>query len=191
MYNLFFTAISDKHFLSQSQSDEGGWFQLLIFVIVAVLYALSGLARARKRKRAVTDDDEVVPVPPRSPDMSMHRLPVSSSYQQSSSIPMPMQTHPMDRIDANSPSASMPIATISQSTPLEIHRPVASESRHNTAPKAKTASKTVSKPHSWRLAQNSLDFTDPTVLQQAIIHYEILGPCIALRDSSEHLGLHT
>jgi len=156
--------------------EDAGWVQLLIFVIVAVIYGLAGLARARaqKARKTSTADDDSQPSTQR-PAISQ-RAPFSEPAQH----PTPTRQR---TAFTEPPSKQRPLRTPprTKSAPEKSDLPdVRLLQRKATVPKAKLGSP------SQPTAQ-ALDLSDTAALQRAIIHYEVLGPCLALRtEATQH-----
>jgi hypothetical protein len=167
------------HHLPLAANEDAGWVQLLIFVIVAVMYALAGLARARsqkQRKQSSADEGPQRPTESVAPRQSVnlaapaqHRPAIRSrtAFTTPASRQRPLRTPP----SAKSAPEKRDLTDVRFSQP----KPTSSKT---TTPKAEPVS------GSQRGAP-ALDVSDNAALRRAIIHYEVLGPCVGLRKEIE------
>lgn len=150
--------------------EEAGWVQLLIFIIVAVIYGLAGIARARANKASKQAPPGSPKPNPAEPGRRLSASPPAKPPQPSLA-PAPVRVLPFQ-----SPQPNQPTRTRAKKPPIpKTNPPQFPRVQSNLLKKPKHRTE---QPQQTQLA---LDFADPSALQRAIIHYEVLGPCLALR----------
>jgi len=153
--------------------EDAGWVQLLIFVIVAVIYGLAGLARARANKASKQSPPGNPKPNPTEPERRPS-VPPPAKPPQPRLVPATVRPQPFQNRQLNQPTH-----THAKKPPLpKSPPPFPRVQPPNLLNKRKHPTQQPEQPHQTQLA---LDFADPSALQLAIIHYEVLGPCLALR----------
>jgi hypothetical protein len=189
-----------------------GWVQILVFVVLAVVYVLGSILKAKSSKTEQEKKNPLTRQPPRKPPQPASRTqtppfrqarrpvgPVQHTEYQPQRQPVPR------KVSRPQPTAAKP-ATQEQPTPyqplempeLSLQRPQL-ESRIEELPEF--ASQTLQKmqaraqpldvaartPVAKDVSQPVLDYTDADELTRAIFHYEILGRPLSLRDPSQRI----
>ena len=181
------------------EGEDGGWMQLLVFVVVAVFYALGGIIKARKRKGGVAEEDES---PGEPPSLELQREPLRAigppKQPQGSTVPRKsvLQTF---------------VEEITRATQLEVQAPrpqqpppVARRPRIETEilhPPKKRAGDALAAIQPKRLAVEAKEqaqaddlqviapeFASTDDLARAVVDYEIFGKPLSLRDAAEDIG---
>ncbi len=192
---------------ARNRDSEGiGWMRILIFVVMGVLWALGGIAKARANKADQQDNDQ----PSRKPGFKPPPKAPKTSYQkvQSPLISRPAHEHPRPQIRPPHREVMRPQPAARKFTTKkeQVNRPQASEASELSplSPQLQPdlekfpefTSESVKKLGDKRiaiaaettqakyLAEILSDYADPDNLRRAILHYEILGKPLSLRPSS-------
>ncbi len=176
---------------SRRSDDTSGWSELVVFLILAVFWAVSGIVKARgeKEKQQKKQQQQTETVRP----LKSTQKPILQRYQVQRK-PAPQQAKPAIRPIVREPGAgSKPIVRSrpAVSKPAEHPKPIFKEQKaYKAAPKDKISFSQKSEQAAQTAALDipikplaALD--SPEELQTAILHYEILGQCIALRESED------
>ena len=150
MYSL----LTQSVLAARNSDDESGWIQLLVFIIVAVIYAIGGILKARSNKQK---QQKAAPRPQPRPRLR----------------PQPQVPHirPRPHIAAPAPKPPMPRAQPAPSMALQIEPQM--EAHVPTSPPKRT------EPDKLLSLVPELD--EPETLKRAILYYEILGRPLSLR----------
>ena len=203
--------------LAARNRDTESWMQILVFVVIAVIYALSSIVKAKSNKAEQENEEPLTRKPPhkppgrpsrtQTPPVRQVRRPVSPMLR----TEYKLQKQPTPRkVGRPQPPAAAP-AIQKQPTrqePLEI--PEMPEFSFE-GPQLKTGieelpdytSETLQKMQAQAqslglggqkpvvevedVSRPILDYADSDELTRAILHYEILGRPISLRDQSERV----
>ncbi len=181
------------------QGEDGGWMQLLVFVVVGVLYALGGIIKARKRKGAVEEEDESPGAPP-PPELPREPLRGISRPKQPQGSPLRRKSVLETFVEEITRAAQLDVQAPQPQKLAQPLRPARIETEPVQLPK-KPVGETIAAIQPKRLAVEAkqqaqaadlpliapeLGTTDD--LARAILDYEILGKPVSLRDPPEHLG---
>ena len=147
-------------------SENAPWIQLLIFVIIAVIAAIQGLAKTRAKKAEGIEDDENIEETLVQPKPN-HKMPLRLAAHKIHIIAQPK---------------IKPYLTIAQRIDeiAEPVQPVRSKIEYLEEPAAKPLA-AKSKPQ-----ETFLVFDDTDKLRNAIIYYEIIGKPLAIRESAAY-----
>ncbi len=164
-----------------ANGDEGGWVQLLVFVVVAVLYALGGLAKARRQKKEPLEDEDYpiaepptprdIPSPPRSAGTETR----VSRPEHTPIAPPVAEQPPQPDIGRQAWLDYMSAQAATQQ----------SDEPRSAAPDRSSRIKKRLRVGSDETQAVSVDLSDPDLVRNAIVHYEIFAPCVALRPPRE------
>jgi len=147
--------------LAARNSDEKdtGWMQILVFVILAVFYALGSIVKAKANKTA--QKEEQIPRKPagKPPESNRDLQRPTPRSQPRPQVAKPQVQPKLEEISELTPAASLL--------------------------RSKTAGAEI--PQAGYLSGILSDYDDPEKLRRAILHYEILGKPLSLRDPSEHI----
>jgi len=167
--------------------DDAGWMQLLIFVIVGVVYAVSALLKAKARKLEGEGEQEPA-----------HKLAGKGFYrkgglqrQAAKQARRGAETHYGRLHEASRKLLRVQAAvrkTPSEEKPM-IEVPAMELPRGEPAKlsPAVSAPETAEEPEAGYAAEMLFDYGEPDELKKAILHYEILGKPLALRGPSEQI----
>lgn len=185
---------------ARNRDRDSSWVQILFFVILSVFWALGSIIKAKSNKTAKKGKEQTPLKPERKPKeltvdlrilKQLFGLPEEESISQPSS-------------EEAEPRASKTRITRPQVRPIgrKVVRPVTKRSAI-TKPRPeerKTSievpkidisqtkpSELVETPQVKYLSEILSDYENPESLRRAILHYEILGKPISLRESTEHL----
>ena len=165
--------------LAYDNNDDSGWAQFLVFVIVAVIYALAGLIKKAKADKIELEDDKQL-----EETLDLQKLNFKS---QKTDQPRKIQIkpHKPKRPAYNTTKAanlSEPIPAIyetlktpSELTPKKVRKPL----EDAYAKKSETIATPLQTPVAKASIKIKLDDVDE--LQKAIIYSEILGKPKSLR----------
>ena len=186
-----------------SSGDDIPWQQLLVFIVLAVIWAIGGIIKAGAKK---LESKQQAQPPRREPPQPSgqqiapsRRLPSRPSQQ-----PRPQIQPPRRKVMRPETAVRKLAAKTAQAVYLESIEELKSsipslqvQPDFNELPeftgkaveklkdKFVSAPAEISKPQ--YLAELSLDYADPDKLRRAILHYEILGKPLSLRSPSEHI----
>jgi len=196
--------------LARRNDDTEGWMSILVFVVLAVFWAIGGIVKAKANK-AGGGDEQLPGKPVRRPpahsrqarEQMLRQLqrPVDSAQGQRQQ-PRPAAQKPRMKfadlqaavrkfaVEAEQAFQSQsgkktpvlkPVLTEPQNPPRTVEL---TETTGKTAkrPQDKLVSEPEQMPESEYLSELLLDYADPEELRRAILHYEILGRPLSLRD---------
>ncbi len=196
------------------EGEYGGWFQLLVLVVMAVLYGLASIVKARKRKLDVEEEEQ--PTHKLAPaGRGVRQLPATQTQRAAPPEParearQQPQPRPHPRPTAVRPRSALQafIAEIKSAAQGDIFQP-AEEPKLPPAPPtvqaqpqepptftAKPLPSALSKSLALGAKQGAEvdylskilpDFSGPDDLKKGILYYEILGKAVSLRGPSDHL----
>jgi hypothetical protein len=188
--------------------------QILVFVVLAVIYALGSIAKARANKIEQEDEKQLPLKPGRKPPegkrdlqkqpLQQRRRPVGPLVRKQRK---PQVQFPRRKVARPQPATQKPVAKKEQPTPVQtIEMPEFAElpllSRQiqpMIQELPELTSETLKKLEEKRVAvpvetsqikyfgEPLLDYEDTDELKRAILHYEILGKPLSLRGPSEHI----
>jgi hypothetical protein len=179
-----------------SNERDTGWMQILVFVILSIFYAVGSIVKARANKTAPKGKEQIPRKlasrrsrgPGRKPPESAIDLQMLKQFfglpeeePESSSRPGPEVSKPLVR--AKRPAVARQVAMPQVQPKLEkvtagVAMPLV------TAERAVAGAEI---PQTKYLSEILSDYEDPEKLRRAILHYEILGKPLSLRDPSEHI----
>jgi len=201
--------------LAGRNDDAEGWMNILIVVVLAVFWAIGGIVKAKANK-AGGRDEQLPGKPVRKPplhsrearEQMLRRLerPADSAQGQSRQ-PRPASQKPrMKFADLQAAVRKFAVEAEQGFQPQSEKKtpglkPVLKEPRNppRTAELTEPIGKTVERrkdklvsepaqiPESEYLSELLTDYADPEELRRAILHYEILGRPLSLRDSSGNI----
>jgi hypothetical protein len=168
--------------LAARNSDEKdtGWMQILVFVILSVFYAVGSIVKARANKTA-----------PKTPNRPARKPPDLQILKQFFGLPEEPESSSQPSPEASKPQAAKPQV---QQTRRKVARPQPAgmamfEPRmamSQVQPKLEKATAGVAAPaeipRAKYLSKILSDYDDPEKLRRAILHYEILGKPLSLRE---------
>jgi len=162
----------------RGDDKDSGWMQLLIIVVLAAIYGVGGLLKARANKLERKEEEQLgrKPAPEPSEDaMAAKRLPARPDEQAQRPSP------PMQRSQYR-PQVRPPGRKIMRPQ-LSVQKFIAKEEPavwpETLEPQLQPELKDI-------YIGSLLGFDDPDSLRKAILHYEILGKPLSLRGPSEH-----
>jgi hypothetical protein len=196
--------------LAARDRDEGaGWFQILVFVVVAVVYALGGILKSRSA-RIKQENQEPPAVPKHKPPLggAGPRRSTAAEIRRPSDSALPRRQYQprvhasagailrseslaprlpetreqvLPAPDVQSPGPAIFPSTVLLDESIEcISTPLKSLYEEPMAAAAEESEPAY-------LPEILSDYADPDQLRTAILHYEILGKPIALRDPSQQV----
>ncbi len=182
--------------------ENTGWMQFVVIVVLAVVYGLGSIIKAKARKAEQQGEEKLTRKPTRRP-------PGVESLQEKLSRLLGRPTGPVTRRPYG-PAVQPPRKKIVRPQP-DFQKPTAKEEqtiefgikRPQLQPKLeklpdftsegvkklehKRVSVPAETPQAKYLSNILLDYADADSLRRAILHYEILGKPLSLRSSSEHI----
>ena len=162
-------------------SENAPWIQLLIFVIIAVIAAIQGIAKTRAKKAKGIEDDENIEETLVQPKPK-HKMPLRLAVQKTHTIAQPKikpyLTHIARQIDK---------AEFGKTIAEPVVQPVRSKIEHleESAAQALAAKSKVTYQAASQ-QETFLVFDDTDKLRNAIIYYEIIGKPLAIRESAAY-----
>ena len=200
--------------LARRNDELEGWMQILVYIVFAILFLVSGIIKAKANKSQTSDKGNLARKPPRKPtvhsrearEQMLKRLErPSDSSQGQRQQPRPATQKPRLKFaDLQAAVRKFAVeaeqafqATTKEPTPElkpALKEPtIKAETVELTEPIVKTVKglqdkqvpKPAQTPESEYLSELLTDYADPDELRRAILHYEILGKPLSLRGSSE------
>jgi hypothetical protein len=194
------------------RGEDAGWMQLLVIVVLAVFYVLRNVAKAKSNKAKQADREQLTPKPGRKPPeeakdsakLTFQDLRRLAGYPPQKPGPR-TRVQPLSRkmvrpqpIAQKVTPEPKPAAQIPTLEPLEESKLGLAEAqiqpdfqelpdltskavRKLGAKRVDIAAET---PDAKHLTEILLDYADPDELRRAILHYEILGKPLSLREQS-------
>jgi len=167
--------------------------QILVFIVLAVIYALGSILKAKSSKTEQEKEEPLTPKPPRKPperkrrpQKQLFQQPRQPARPQQPSQPQPQIQPPRRKVIRPEPVVRKPPTKMKELTPLPaIEMPEVSETLQKM--EAKPPGVAAAKPVLKDVSQPVLDYTDADELTRAILHYEILGRPLSLRKPSERI----
>jgi hypothetical protein len=202
--------------LARRNNDVEGWMQILVFVALAVFWAVGGILKAKANKSRFGDKDNLPRKPSRKPPLHSREAreqmlkklerpadSVKGQHQQ----PRPAAQKPRMKFADLQAAIRKFAAEAEKAFEAETKEPV-QKSKPPSPPVAQIKDKKpkISAPitpaikglqderdtklapimtESEYLSELLIDYADPDELRKAILHYEILGKPLSLRDPSE------
>lgn len=170
--------------LGQPEGDEEGWMQLLVFIVLAVFWAIGGIMKARaaksqqdKKKQQTKERPRPQPRPRPSLERFLQREPQKPRMK-------PMQPRAVKaarqiaRERAAERAASRPMPAKYETVPPERLKIEAVEE----SPVEKAGALA---PVEW----TGVEIGTSEQLRAAMLHFEIFGKCVGLRESQEHVWM--
>jgi hypothetical protein len=163
-------------------NEENGWVQILVFVILAIFYAVGSIAKARANKTAPK-----IPRKParKPPDLQILKQFFGLTEEPESSIqPITEEPEPQVTIQQVRPQGrKVARPTIPQAAKPQVQPKIEKVPEIAVAtPQVETV---VPVETSQYLSEILSDYENPESLRRAILHYEILGKPISLRGPLE------
>ena len=200
--------------LAARRRGTESWMQILVFVFIAVIYALGSIAKARANKIEQEDDKKSSLKPGRKPPERKRGVQKQPLQQRRRPVvPLarkpykPQVQFPSRKVARPQPAVQKPIAKKERPTPVKTIEmpefaelrlpspqvePVIQELPELTSETLKKLEKKhvaapVETPQIKYVGEPLLDYADTDELKRAILHYEILGKPLSLRDQSERV----
>jgi hypothetical protein len=155
--------------------EDSGWMQILVFVVMAVIYAVGSIAKAKKVKAGAEPAGGLPHTPGTGYKASIR--PVSA-------------TRTADKSDRRPKVASVEVAQV-QPAPGSSPPPAGQVMELATKTGSELEIKGVPIPSEVPvpayLAGILSDYADPEKVRKVILHYEILGKPLSLRESPENI----
>jgi len=187
-----------------SDDRDTGWMQILVFVALAVFYAVGSIIKAKANKTALKEEKQI-PRKPGTKPAEGARAPKAFKK-----IPYQAVERPVGRTPKSQPRPQVAKPQVQPAVGRKL--PTKAILKPQVQPKLEElpefTSETVKKdvrlssvealkaervampaeiPQSEYLSEIVSDYEDPEKLRRAILHYEILGKPLSLRDPSEHI----
>jgi hypothetical protein len=201
--------------LARSRDDDGGWVQLLVLVVFAAIYALRSILKAKRTGASDSSEAQTPPKPTYRPrvgrGVTPRPAPRQSRLGPATAPPPPRYQHQSKaraRQILRPVQAPSRLPEIRKEPPavVRFQPPELSEITPSRAPVESVEVEPARRPAKPRvdsmvgeqmesaerdyLADILADYADPDQLRAAILHYEILGKPISLRDPSQQfIGL--
>ena len=200
--------------LARRNNDTESWMNILFVVVLAIFWLVGGIVKAKANKSQAGKKGNLARKPPRKPplhsrearEQMLSRLqrPTDSAQGQHQQSRPAGQKPRMKFADLQAAVRKFAVeaeqafqATTKEPTPelkpVSKEPPIKADIVELTEPTVKTvkglqnkqASEPVQIPEPEYLSELLTDYADPEELRRAILHYEILGKPLSLRDPSE------
>ena len=172
-------------------SDNGGWIQILVFAVIAIVYGISYIIKTKANKLEEQQQGQGKPDAGRRPGQKAYptaqrpvsktaqtqpRRPIQAAYREIAR-PQPAAENKMPEIQLQRPEVKQVLARPEElalvGEPLAGIKGLEATDLKVTQPRAIIEQKPL------------FDFDDPDSLRRAILHYEILGKPLSLRGLTE------
>ena len=187
----FLSALGGQVLAARNRDKDSGWVQILFFVIVSVFWAIGSIVKSKANK-TVKGKEQTPSKPVRKPPEStvdlrmLKQLFGLSGEAESDSHPIPEQPKPQ--------AAKLQVRPVSRKVVRDYPARMAKPEEIPESP-AETVKKLEGKPvaapaeipRTKYLSDILSDYEDPEKLRRAILHYEILGKPVSLREPSEQI----
>jgi len=178
--------------------DTEGWVQMLVFVVLAVVYALGSILKAKSSKAEQEKDEELMPKGPRKPPGGLRRLQeefLREARGPAGPAPQPERQAVPRKVRRPQPAVERP-GEMQEFPELSVQGPQL-ESGIEELPeytsetlkklKAERLGFAAKEPKVEDVSEPVLDYADRDELTRAILHYEILGRPLSMRGPSERI----
>ena len=149
-----------------ARNEDGGWMQLLVFVVMAVIWAIGGILKAKKNKESMDQERQLSGKRPR-PQPQRAAVDANKITQLSVLMQKP------GRLIQNQKQAKL-------FDVVEQDQEVA-ESVRELSLKSKPLKTTFKRAQTEQIVEDLVKLEGPDDLRSAILHYEILGKPLSLR----------
>lgn len=183
-----------NHWLGQqilaAGDGNGGWTEILFFLVVVVFYAVGGIIKAATKAASKKQDEQVPRKPARKPAAGgADARPKHKQWHPERPKPKPAPVS-QPRPAAAKPQVRPPSRKVVRSQPAARRKqPVKTKktikfSAFEPQPEFGKASELTATeiPQTEYLLEILSDYEDPEKLRRAILHYEILGKPVSLRE---------
>ena len=190
--------------LAQRSPGEEPWMSILVFIVVAVFWVIGAVVKAMKAKSSDEQQPSRTPVrkPPVHSRGGQQQMP-GRTQRPTGPAQRPWQPSPVsekrttlgDLREAARKFAAEAEQAFQAQTPKPMPKPPEPASKPQIQPDMKPHVEPVVAPITGladeqaaptpprqHLSELLSDYTDPDKLRRAILHYEILGPPLSLRD---------
>ena len=205
--------------LARRNDEVGGWMQILVFIVLAVFWLIGGIIKAKANKSGAGSNGNLPRKPLRKPpvhsreareQMLKHLERSAGSAQGQRQQPRPAEQKPrMKFSDLQAAVRKFAVEAeqafqVNPKEPTPELKPALAEPNVETERmelpeipitsvkglQDKRASEPPQMPESEYLSELLMDYADPEELRRAILHYEILGKPLSLRNpSDDSIGL--
>ncbi|MFZ0033456.1 MAG: hypothetical protein WAK60_00530 [Sedimentisphaerales bacterium] len=187
------SALGGQVLAARNSNEDGGWMQVIVFVVVAIFYAVGSIVKARANKTAPRVKEQTRHKPAhKQPDGTIEIQLLKHLWRPERPTPgsqrrpqvVRPQVQPSGRKVAR-PATARSAVTSPQPAGMAMLEPQMVKPQIQPKVEVAAAAET---PRTEYLAGILSDYDDPEKLRRAILHYEILGKPLSLRDpSSEHI----
>ena len=212
MYDLLAQII-----LARRSDDAESWMSILVFVVLAVFWAVGGIVKAKSRKSDTPDDKSMPRRPAHRPSARVNPLreQLLKQSRQPSGLAQRRESHPatkkpltkfaeiraavqkfaaeaeqafQDQAGKTTPETKIPVSK--PEVKPDILKVPESTRKSLVQLEDKLTPVPTEMPETEYLSGLLLDYANPEELRRAILHYEILGRPLSLRDpSGDVIGL--
>ena len=178
---------------ARNRDDDGGWMQILVFLMVAVFYAVGGIIKAATSKAGSEKQGKQ---PPRKPvhkpqggkdtQVPKQQKPWHPERPKPAPVVRPQPLSVKPQIRPVSRKVVRPQPSAKQKQPTETKETVKFPAIEQQSKVGKTSE--IPRSKTEHLSEILSDYEDSEKLRRAILHYEILGKPIALREPSGQIG---
>jgi hypothetical protein len=171
-----------------SNEKDTGWMQILVFVILSVFYALGSIVKARANKTAPKGKEQIPRKPARKPTERTRDLQMLKQLWRPEKPVAKPQVQPTHRKVARPATARSAVTSPQPAgrAMLEPQMAMPQVAEPQVQPKLGKITAGVAAPaeipRAEYLSEILSDYDDPEKLRRAILHYEILGKPLSLRE---------
>ena len=156
--------------------EDAGWMQLLVFVIMAVFWALGSIIKAKRSKKTEFEEEEEQ----LEETFPEHRQQMS---QQTTRPQQKKSVYPGPAIKRDFTKAEK----IPLSVSLKVYKESVTKSLTETEKKTERPDISLERPRPPAGIDFAPNLEDPENLKRAVVYYEVLGKPLSLRDEPENI----
>lgn len=183
--------------LAARRRGTEGWTNILFIVVLAVFWVIGGILKARANKSKQKGEEQLARKPGlKPPDRARVPRRKLEPPRRKIARPQPVvqkfatkkeQAIPLGTIELlEEPKLSVPTPQVQPELP-ELQKLPEFTTKAVEGLEAMRVRTPAEIPRAKYLAEILLDYSDPDDLKRAILHYEILGRPLSLRDPSQHI----
>ncbi|MFA5422385.1 MAG: hypothetical protein WC374_00825 [Phycisphaerae bacterium] len=159
--------------LAKPEGDEQAWMQILVFIVLAVFWAIGGIMKARAAK--AQEKEEPQPKPQSRSGSALERY-MQSGFQKAKAAQARLMKPP-----AFKPAAARKKDTVRQSGYQTDQPEQPKLTMHKLRPDEQVETALAA------VEDEIIEIGNEEQLRMAMLHYEIFGKCVAFRESQDQV----
>ena len=179
-----------------ANGDEEGWMQILVFIVLAVVWAVGGIIKARGAKtQQDKQKEQPKPRPQPRPRPSLERFlqtepqkartkPVQTRSSKMARQPLGFARGRLEQDKAAEQARKKPKQTVQP-----FYKSIMPEEMEIKSIEQKQADKTTALATVPMYGDSEVEIGTTEQLRAAMLHFEIFGKCVGLRETQEHVWM--